>query len=120
MKRNIFQALPQLPCEYKDLEPYMSEKPLRIHHRKHHQAYVNAVNAIFQKIDRARKEGADLDVKSTLKELSFNIGGHLLHSLFWANLAPAGRGGGKPDGVRRYRRRLWMGSAVFLQADSHN
>jgi Fe-Mn family superoxide dismutase len=50
-------------------------------------------------LDKARKEGTELDVKSTLKELSWNIGGHLLHSLFWGNLAPAGKGGGKPGGV---------------------
>ncbi len=94
-----FYVLPQLPYGYKDLEPYMSEEQLRIHHSKHHLAYVNAANAILQKMDNARKENADLDVKSTLKELSFNIGGHLLHSLFWGNLAPAGKGGEKPSGV---------------------
>jgi len=91
--------LPKLPYEYKDLIPYMSEEQLRIHHSKHHQAYVNGANAILQKLDKARKEGTDLDIKSTLKELSFNIGGHLLHSLFWGNLAPTGKGGGKPGGV---------------------
>jgi Fe-Mn family superoxide dismutase len=94
-----FYVLPKLPYDYKDLAPYMSEEQLRIHHSKHHQAYVNGANAILQKLDNARKEGTDLDVKSTLKELSWNIGGHLLHSLFWGNLAPAGKGGGKPSGV---------------------
>jgi len=94
-----FYVLPKLPYEYKDLEPYMSEEQLRIHYSKHHQAYVNGANAILQKLDKARKEGADLDVKSTLKELSFNIGGHVLHSLFWGNLAPTGKDGGKPGGV---------------------
>jgi Fe-Mn family superoxide dismutase len=94
-----FYVLPKLPYDYKDLAPYMSEEQLRIHHSKHHQAYVNGANAILQKLDKARKEGTDLDVKSTLKELSWNIGGHLLHSLFWGNLAPAGKGGGKPGGV---------------------
>jgi Fe-Mn family superoxide dismutase len=94
-----FYVLPKLPYDYKDLAPYMSEEQLRIHHSKHHQAYVNGANAILQKLDKARKEGTDLDVKSTLKELSWNIGGHLLHSLFWGNLVPAGKGGGKPSGV---------------------
>jgi len=92
MEKNSFYVLPKLPYQYKDLEPYMSEEQLRIHHSKHHQAYVNGANAILQKIDKARKEGTDLDIKSTLKELSFNIGGHLLHSLFWENLAPASKG----------------------------
>jgi Fe-Mn family superoxide dismutase len=94
-----FYVLPKLPYDYKDLAPYMSEEQLRIHHGKHHQAYVNGANTILQKLDKARKEGTELDVKSTLKELSWNIGGHLLHSLFWGNLAPAGKGGGKPSGV---------------------
>ena len=40
----------------------------------------------------------DLDAKSTLKNLSFNIGGHILHSLFWTNLTSAGKGGGEPKG----------------------
>ena len=92
-------VLPKLPYDYKDLAPYMSEEQLRIHHSKHHQAYVNGANGILQKLDNARKEGTELDIKATLKELSWNIGGHLLHSLFWGNLAPAGRGSGKPGGV---------------------
>jgi len=99
LEETRFYVLPKLPYEYKDLEPHMSEEQLRIHHSKHHQAYVNGANAILQKLDKARKEGADLDIKSTLKELSFNIGGHVLHSLFWGNLAPTGKGGGKPGGV---------------------
>jgi superoxide dismutase, Fe-Mn family len=92
--------LPQLPYGYKDLEPYISEQQLTIHHQKHHQGYANAANAIFEKMERSRKESVDLEMKSTLKELSFNIGGHILHSLFWPNLAPAGNGGGgMPGGI---------------------
>jgi Fe-Mn family superoxide dismutase len=93
-------SLPQLKYAYDELAPYMSEQQLTIHHQKHHQAYVNGANAILQKLDKARKENAELDIKSTLKELSFNIGGHLLHSLFWGNLAPPSKGGGgKPSGT---------------------
>ena len=100
MEQNKFYVLPQLPYGYKDLEPHMSETQLTIHHQKHHQAYVNGANNILQRLDKARKENADLDIRATLKELSFNIGGHLLHSLFWGNLAPAGKGGGgKPSGA---------------------
>jgi Fe-Mn family superoxide dismutase len=77
----------------------MSKEQLTIHHDKHHQAYVNGANAILQRLDKARNENADLDVKSTLKELSWNIGGHLLHSLFWGNLAPPSKAGGKPGGT---------------------
>jgi superoxide dismutase, Fe-Mn family len=86
--------LPDLPYGYRDLEPYISEEQLKIHHQKHHQAYVNGANSIMEKLDKARKENTDLDMKSTLKELSFHLGGHELHSLFWQNMAPAGKGGG--------------------------
>jgi Fe-Mn family superoxide dismutase len=99
MELTKFYSLPKLPYGYKDLEPHISEEQLTIHHQKHHQAYVTGANAILEKLDKARKEGAELDMKATLKELSFNIGGHLLHSLFWPNLAPAGKGGGKPGGT---------------------
>lgn len=99
MESNKFYTLPALSFGYKDLEPYISEEQLKIHHLKHHQAYVNGCNAILDKIDKARKENIELDTKSILKSLSFNIGGHLLHSLFWENLAPAGKGGGgQPSG----------------------
>lgn len=99
MESNKLYVLPQLPFGYKDLEPHMSEQQLTIHYQKHHQAYVNGANNILQKLDKARKENTDLDVKSTLKELSFNIGGHILHSKFWGNLAPPSKGGGKASGA---------------------
>lgn len=99
MEQNKLYVLPQLSFGLKDLEPYMSEQQLTIHYQKHHQAYVNGANAILQKLDKAHKENTDWDVKATLKELSFNIGGHVLHSLFWASITPAGKGGGgKPTG----------------------
>lgn len=92
-------SLPPLPYGYKDLEPFISEEQLTIHHDRHHQGYVNGANAILKKLDQARQDGVDLDLKSTLKALSFNIGGQLLHSLFWPNLTPASTGGGTPGGA---------------------
>jgi len=99
MESDKFYTLPKLPYDYNALSPYMSEEQLKIHHDKHHQAYVNVANTILQKLEKARKENAELDIKSTLKELSFNIGGHRLHSIFWENMAPQGKGGGKPGGT---------------------
>jgi Fe-Mn family superoxide dismutase len=99
VEKGKFYVLPKLPYGYKDLEPYISEEQLKIHHEKHHQGYVNGANAIFEQLEKARRENIDLDVKSTLKALSFNIGGHILHSLFWPSLAPSGVGGGEPSGV---------------------
>jgi len=92
-------SLPKLPYAYDALAPYMSEQQLTIHHDKHHLAYVNGANAIFDKLDKTRKENTELDMKATLKELSFHLGGHLLHSTFWENMAPSGKGGGKPGGA---------------------
>ena len=86
--------LPKLPYEYRALAPYMSEEQLTLHHTKHHQAYVTGANALLEKFDKARRDNADLDMKATLKELSFHIGGYRLHNLFWENLAPAKSGGG--------------------------
>ena len=96
--QNKSYSLPELSYDYKDLEPHISEEQLTVHHQKHHAAYVKGANAIFEKLEKARKEGADLDMKAILKELSFHVGGHVMHSLFWQNLAPAGKGGGEPVG----------------------
>jgi len=87
-------ALPKLPYGYAALAPYISEQQLTLHHTKHHQGYVTGANNIFEKLDKARKDNVDLDLKSTLKELSFHAGGYRLHNVFWENLAPAGKGGG--------------------------
>ncbi|MGZ4942537.1 MAG: superoxide dismutase [Halobacteriota archaeon] len=94
METNKMYSLPELPYGYNALEPYISEAQLRIHHDKHHLAYVNGANALFKKMDDARQSNAEIDVKAALKELSFNIGGHILHKLFWPTMAPAGKGGG--------------------------
>jgi len=99
MSSSTVYQLPDLPFGYKDLEPFISKEQLTLHHQKHHQAYVNGANAIFEKLEKARQDGMDVDVKAILKELSFNIGGHVLHSLFWGNLAPGGKGGDKPKGI---------------------
>ena len=91
--------LPKLEYDYNALEPVISEDLLRLHHDKHHASYVNGANTIIEKMNKARADKADFDTKATFKELSFHIGGHLLHSLFWENLAPPGKGGGgNPSG----------------------
>ncbi len=96
---NRSYALPKLPYGYKALAPAMSEEQLTLHHQKHHQAYVTGANALFEKLDKARKENNDLDMKAALKELSFHAGGYRLHGIFFGNLAPAGDGGGgEPKG----------------------
>ena len=59
---------------------------------------MNGANVIFEKLDKARNEKTDIDAKALAKELSFNIGGHLLHTTYWENMAPAGKGGGGEPG----------------------
>ena len=64
-------TLPKLPYDYKALAPYISEQQLKLHHDKHHQAYVNGANTIFEKLDKARSENADLDNKALSKRAVF-------------------------------------------------
>src|SRR5512137_1251604 len=92
-------SLPELPYDYKALEPHISEGQLRLHHDKHHAAYVNGANAILERMEKARQAGTDMDMKATLKELSFQAGGHILHRLFWENLAPAAKAAKEPGGA---------------------
>ena len=89
-----------LPYGYKDLEPYISEEVLTLHHDKHHAAYVNAANVLLDKIADARKNNTELDYKAVAKALSFNVGGHILHEKFWENMAShsAEASRGKPAG----------------------
>jgi superoxide dismutase, Fe-Mn family len=95
----VLYKLPELPYAYNGLAPYISEEQLKLHHQKHHQAYVTGANNLLEKLDKSRKENTDLDMKAALKELSFHLGGNKLHTLFWANMAPAGKGGGgEPSG----------------------
>ncbi|MBW6441048.1 superoxide dismutase [Patescibacteria group bacterium] len=90
--------LPELPYEYDALVPFLSNEQIRIHHQKHHAGYVAGVNASFEKLEQARIGNVDLDMKATLKNQAFHIGGYLLHKLFWNNLAPLNDGGGVPAG----------------------
>ena len=90
--------LPPLQYAYKALEPHISEKIMTLHHDKHHQAYVNGANAALDKLDKARKGEMSIDTRAVLRDYSFNIDGHILHTIFWPNMAPAGKGGGTPGG----------------------
>jgi Fe-Mn family superoxide dismutase len=89
---NVY-SLPKLSYGFADLKPFISEEQLKVHYEKHHNAYVTGANDILAKLEKARSDNADLDMKSVLKSLSWNIAGHVLHSLFWANMAPQGKGG---------------------------
>jgi len=94
---------PPLPYAYDALEPYIDEQTMRIHHDKHHQAYVNNLNAALEK----HPELFDKDLVDLLKDLGSvpedirtavrnNGGGHANHTMFW--LMMSGEGGGSPEG----------------------
>ncbi|KAK1779079.1 Manganese/iron superoxide dismutase [Copromyces sp. CBS 386.78] len=82
-------TLPQLPYAYNALEPYISAQIMELHHSKHHQAYVTNLNNALQAHVAAITSN---DIPAQIAQqpaLKFNGGGHINHSLFWKNLAPA-------------------------------
>jgi Fe-Mn family superoxide dismutase len=88
--------LPDLPYDYGALEPHISAEIMRLHHDKHHRAYVNGANRTIEQLAEARAN-ADFDKIGPLEHaLAFHVSGHLLHSIFWNNLSPDG--GGRPEG----------------------
>jgi len=84
-------TLPDLPYAYDALEPYISQQIMTLHHTKHHQTYVNALNAAEAAYAKASTPKERIALQAALK---FNGGGHINHSLFWKNLAPAAAKGG--------------------------
>ncbi len=96
-------SVPPLPYDYNALEPHIDEATMRLHHDKHHQAYVDNANKALD-----GTEWADKSVEEVLKNLSSlpsdkqgpvrnNAGGHYNHSLFWEWMAPGA--GGSPSGA---------------------
>lgn len=94
--RNMAHELPPLPYDYKALEPYYSEEILRLHHDKHHAAYVNGLNAAEEKVGKMIASGDFALANTIANDLAFHGSGHILHSIFWTNMKPAG--GGEPTG----------------------
>lgn len=80
--------LPKLDYEYDALEPVISERIMKLHHQKHHAAYVNNANIAAEKLAEYTKGKIEADVGALTRSLSFNLNGHILHSIFWKNMAP--------------------------------
>jgi superoxide dismutase, Fe-Mn family len=95
--------LPPLPYDYNALEPHIDEQTMRIHHDKHHAAYVNNLNAALEKHpDLQQKSIEDLvkginsvpeDIRTAVRN---NGGGHVNHTMFWEIMGPGK--GGQPTG----------------------
>jgi Fe-Mn family superoxide dismutase len=94
--------VPPLPYDYAALEPHIDEQTMRLHHDKHHQAYVDKVNGALEGTEHAGKPIEEIIANlSAIPEdkrgvVRNNGGGHLNHSLFWESMSPDG--GGAPGG----------------------
>lgn len=82
--------LPDLSYDYSALEPHISAKIMELHHSKHHQAYVTGANAALEAMAEARANNNFGNLPKLQKDLAFNLGGHVNHSIFWQNLSPQG------------------------------
>ena len=96
-------TLPDLPYEVDALEPYIDAKTMEIHHGKHHQAYINNLNAALENYPDLQKKSvmslvANLnDVPEEIRTaVRNNGGGHANHAMFWRSMSP--KGGGAPSG----------------------
>ncbi|WP_150242235.1 superoxide dismutase [Nocardiopsis quinghaiensis] len=89
-------SLPELPYDYAALEPWISGQIMELHHDKHHATYVSGANTALEKMAEARESGEFGTIPMLEKNLAFNLGGHVNHSIFWKNLSP--EGGDKPEG----------------------
>ena len=95
--------LPDLPYDYGALEPHIDTRPMIVHHDKHHQAYVNNLNAALEGHEELQKR-ATIELLLALDEVPEgirtavrnNAGGHAAHTMFWQCMSP--KGGGEPDG----------------------
>jgi Fe-Mn family superoxide dismutase len=96
-------ALPPLPYGYDALEPFLGEQTLRLHHDRHHQGYVNGLNATLEKLAAARAAADHSAIKHLSRDLAFHGSGHVLHTLFWNSMRPGGRAlsGGLAGAVER-------------------
>lgn len=87
--RNVVRAkhtLPKLPYDYAALEPIVSREIMEIHHTKHHQTYVNNLNAAEEQLAEAQSKNDVTKIIALAPALRFNGGGHINHSIFWENL----------------------------------
>lgn len=92
-------SLPPLPYDYDALEPHIDAKTMEIHHTKHHQAYIDKLNAAIKDTDTEHLDIEDIlaDISKYDNAVRNNAGGSYNHKLFWEIMSPGG--GGDPSGV---------------------
>jgi superoxide dismutase, Fe-Mn family len=108
-------SLDPLPYDYNALEPHIDEETMRLHHTKHHQAYIDNVNKALDEAPEFKKHTIEeiltnLDaLPDAVKErVRNNAGGHFNHTLFWQMMSP--QGGGKPSEIIAAQLNKWFGS----------
>ena len=89
-------TLPDLDYDFAALEPHISGRIMQLHHGKHHAAYVAGANSTLDLMAEAREKNDLTWINKLQKDLAFNLGGHVNHSIFWKNLSADG--GDKPTG----------------------
>ena len=89
-------TLPDLDYDFAALEPHISGRIMQLHHGKHHAAYVAGANTTLDLMAEARDKKDLTWINKLQKDLAFNLGGHVNHSIFWKNLSASG--GDKPTG----------------------
>lgn len=92
-------VLPPLAYPPNALEPFIDEATMLLHHDKHHAAYVTNLNAAEEALAIARSNNDYSLIQHWTRQLSFNYGGHYLHTMFWETLRPAGSGSEQPTGL---------------------
>ncbi|CAI6336122.1 unnamed protein product [Periconia digitata] len=112
-------TLPALPYAYDALEPHISAQIMELHHSKHHQTYVTNLNAAM-KTQAEAVHTSDIPTQVSLQAaIKFNAGGHINHSLFWQNLAPASSPEAKPSSAPSLVSQIkstWGDEAAFREA----
>ncbi|NLP09981.1 superoxide dismutase [bacterium] len=87
-------VLPPLSYAYNALEPHIDEQTMRLHHDKHHLAYVNGLNSALASLAQARTTNDYGLIQHYSNQIAFHGAGHILHTVFWTNMRP--QGGGDP------------------------
>jgi Fe-Mn family superoxide dismutase len=105
--------LPPLPYPYDALAPVLGAATLKLHHDKHHKAYVDGLNKAELALADARCQRDFAFVSYWENELAYNGSGHILHSIYWAVMAPPDCGGEPGPCVRRELERAFGGIGPF-------
>ncbi|MBA3816924.1 MAG: superoxide dismutase [Parachlamydiaceae bacterium] len=93
-------TLPELPYDYAALEPVINAEIMKLHHDMHHKTYVTNLNKAMEQLAEAQQKQDIAAAIALQAAIKFNGGGHINHSIFWTNLSPVNKDGGKaPEGA---------------------